>query len=447
MDIIKLDMRTDSSATVYLPHALYRNTLNKVSFSAKDVTCQFVEIDEDKCYLSEDLWEKLSIPFPMSIRAEVFGEALHFLPVIGLFTTGYTFGSLYPFGQRTNEYRRLLSFAEKNGGCAFFVTPEHFDWESETVKGIFYRQGKWSESNVAFPQVIYDRVPNRKQEQLSKVIQVKEKLQKEYGIPWFNPGFFDKWDILDSLQKHPISVQYLPKTFDLSVQTLKRSLETYPSIYIKPKKASHGIGIKHLRKVGNSILCQENKRSGSSEKKYGTMIELLKEEFKNHHPSQYILQQGVDLPEMDGKQYDFRIHTNKDRMGKWQLSAVAAKAGGDGTITTHVAYGGEIKTLGEVYGKKKAGVILDQLKDAAISISEVIDQQTDGLIGELGLDLVVDREDRIWLFEANAKPGRMIFTNPAIRKQARLVDRYWLDYCTHLSELGIKKPQWLLSMT
>jgi hypothetical protein len=445
VDILKINKRKETSATVYVPHALYRNRLKKVRLSNIDIPCHFVETTEDACTISEDIWEKLCLPFPMKLRVKTDGDVLHFYPIIGLFTTGYTEGSMYPFGQRTGDYRRLLSFTESKGGCAFILTPDHIDWENKKVRGIFYHKGTWREHVMPLPQVIYDRVPNRKLEHTSVVKQTKKRLQREFGIPWFNPGFFDKWEIMEALQNHPLSVQYLPKTFDFNHQTLKRSLETYPSIYIKPKNTSHGVGIKHIQMADGKIVCSENKRSGSVVHHYETMVDFLNKEFSDHHPSQYILQQGITLPESNGQHFDLRVHTNKDGSGIWQLSAVAAKVADVDRLTTHVVYGGEVKTLGEIYGRKKALAILEHIKDAAITLSEIIDQKTDDLIGELGLDLVIDHEQRIWLFEANAKPGRTIFSKPTIRKQAHLIDHYWFDYCCHLAELTIKRPDWLLA--
>ncbi|HET6872700.1 MAG TPA: YheC/YheD family protein [Sporolactobacillaceae bacterium] len=445
MDIVKIGKRKEGTATVYVPHALYRNNKGKVRFSYIEEPCGFIETENDTCIITEDLWDQLGLPFPSKLRIKVLNDTLHFFPIIGLFTTGYTEGSLYPFGQRTSDYRRLLAFTESKGGFAYILTPDHIDWENKKIRGIFYRHGKWSEHTVPFPQIIYDRVPNRKAEHSPKVKQAKNRLQEEHGIPWFNPGFFDKWEIMESLQKHPLSVQYLPKTFDFNHQTLKRSLETYPSIYIKPKNTSHGVGIKHIKMVDGKIYCSENKRTGSIEKEYENMTDFINKEFSEHHPSQYILQQAITLPETGGQHFDFRVHTNKDGAGQWQLSAVAAKVADVERLTTHVVYGGEVKTLGEIYGRKKALSILEQIKDAALTLSEIIDQNTDGLIGELGLDLVIDHEQRLWLFEANSKPGRAIFTKPAIRKQANLIDHYWFDYCCHLAELVIKRPDWLLS--
>lgn len=42
---------------------------------------------------------------------------------------------------------------------------------------------------VPLPNVIYDRLPNRKAENYKPIVRAKRKLEHDYAIPWFNPGF------------------------------------------------------------------------------------------------------------------------------------------------------------------------------------------------------------------------------------------------------------------
>ncbi|WP_460267415.1 YheC/YheD family protein [Clostridium tertium] len=45
------------------------------------------------------------------------------------------------------------------------------------------------------------------------------------------------------------------------------------------------------------------------------------------------MQQGVDLIEFQGKPADFRVHTNKNRKGKWTVTAIAVKISGEAHLT------------------------------------------------------------------------------------------------------------------
>lgn len=70
---------------------------------------------------------------------------------------------------------------------------------------------------------------------------------------------------------------------------------------------------------------------------------------------------------------------------------------------------------------------------SAITIAETLEEQIDGTLGELGLDIGVDRNGRVWLFEVNAKPGRHIFLHPSLREAGRMSAKYITDYCLNLT--------------
>src|SRR5690606_22878676 len=111
----------------------------------------------------------------------------------------------------------------------------------------------------------------------------------------------------------------------------------------------------------------------------------------------YIVQQGIHLIRTDHKAVDFRVHTNKDADGIWKVSVLAAKISGRGSVTTHINNGGVVRTIEEIFPdpedcqqKKEA------LEKAALLLSEVIDSTQQGNLGELGFDLGIDKDGKVW---------------------------------------------------
>ena len=136
------------------------------------------------------------------------------------------------------------------------------------------------------------------------------------------------------------------------------------------------------------------------------------------------------------------MQTNKDGNNQWVLTALAAKVAGPNSITTHLDYGGEIEATAKIFTNpsyKKE--IENKLKDAAISISHVLEQELNGLIGELGFDFGVDYQGNVWLFEANSKPGRSIFSHPALRKADQQTRKLSLEYAIYLSGYYLNTPE------
>ncbi|GGE44316.1 endospore coat-associated protein YheD [Pullulanibacillus camelliae] len=446
MDLFKVEKLNHKPNTVYLPTALYQKSLSKLCFSNKYVNCVFKPTSQPKCYVSEEVWKRLGLPYNQKWHFLQQEDTLHFMPIIGIFTTHYHPNAILPFGQRTEEMKGLLEYARQAGGCAFVFTPRQIQWELGTLTGLLYDEGDWREQEVPFPHVVYDRTPNRRAENKQSVKYVKSQFHHNYGIPWFNPSFFNKWDIHQFLKAHPLSSQFLPQTYDFTSKHLKEALDYFNTVYVKPKKSSHGLGIKRIIKHGEGYICETNTPERCVKHQYASLKDCLISEFHSHLASQYVIQQGIDLQKHNKHPFDFRVHTNKDGEGKWHLSAIAAKVAAVNTITTHTYYGGQILALNDIFDQETAQKYVKGLKEDVVAISEALDEQTDDLIGELGFDLGLDQENRLWLFEINARPGQVIFHHPKIRHQTKLIHRYWFNYCLYLSKLSLLKPLTLSSV-
>lgn len=81
----------------------------------------------------------------------------------------------------------------------------------------------------------------------------------------------------------------------------------------------------------------------------------------------------------------------------------------------------------------ESDAVLEKAKQTAIKLSEAIERNYPHRLGELGLDLGIDKDGEIWMFEANAKPGRSIFKHPALRSEGRASVSYIFEHCMYLS--------------
>jgi len=142
------------------------------------------------------------------------------------------------------------------------------------------------------------------------------------------------------------------------------------------------------------------------------------------------------------KPVDFRVHTNKNKQGIWEVTAIAAKIAGAGSATTHMNSGGIVKAVDELTDLDKDQELLkEKLISSALKISKSLEKHTEGTIAEIGFDIGIDRKGRVWLFEANSKPGRSIFKHSSLKKDDLLTRRLSLEYAVFLHEQSIKKPE------
>jgi len=439
-EAVKIVTHRQSKDLVCIPEELASTRLIEyIAFGQKKYPCQFVTMNtlHNVISISEKLSEMLNIPFEGNIEPLIIGDTLHLGPLVGIFTAGFTESLLRPIGDRSFMFANLMAENSHLNSFIYLFGVHGIDWENETIQGYFFTNKRWIKEVVPFPSVIYNRLPNRKIEQHKSIKRVRDRLEEEYKIPWFNPGFFNKWDLYLKLKNEKSIAHYLPKTKKfINFDTIEELLSAYQFVYVKPENGSLGSKVILIRyhREEEMYYCRYREDEINKLQKFSSIHTLINHVFRRLKLQDFIVQQGIPLIRFEHQPVDFRVHTNKDASGKWQVTVIAAKVAGKGSTTTHINNGGRVKTIEEVFDQDKAKRINDKLSEAALKISDVLDKQLDGYIGEIGFDFGVDKNEDVWLFEANSKPGRSIFSNPNFRENDKHIKKLFLEYATHLTK-------------
>src|SRR5690606_31382426 len=113
-------------------------------------------------------------------------------------------------------------------------------------------------------------------------------------------------------------------------------------------------------------------------KRFSNLTQALQYFFSNKSITRYIAQQGIPLLQIQIRPIDFRIHTNKDRNGEWQMTAAAAKMAGKGSVTTHMRTGGKVLSYDEVLKicfPQEHNRVKTRVESAVLLLSEAIDER------------------------------------------------------------------------
>ena len=219
-------------------------------------------------------------------------------------------------------------------------------------------------------------------------------------------------------------------------------IDKYGMIYLKPSGGSLGLGIFRItRDPDGGYYCRFRNGDKNILHRFRSLEKLIRYAFGNQKSRihRYLVQQGIRLIKYQGRPVDFRVHMHKDRTGEWQIVGIGAKAAGPGSVTTHVRTGGSLLSASEllykVFGMDGPRVEA-YIRNAAIRIAKTLERQVNGPLGELGMDIGVDRNRRVWLFEVNSKPGRHIFHHPSLRqagwRSAKCITEYSLKLANFL---------------
>jgi hypothetical protein len=395
-------------------------------------------------YLPATLYKQLHIPRLGStlIQSSGGGKELEIGPLIGILTS-VSSSSTAPFGSRTEFIRQFMRVGSDKA-YYFAFSPNQVNWNQGTVTATIPRsEGGWVRKVVPLPDVVYNRLPSRKAEKLASMNAFKNRFIRR-GIPLFNWSFFDKWDVYNLLEGTDAYKHVPDSRINPSASDIREMLEKHKFIYLKPTGGSLGIGIYRLTYNPKRGYYARFRRSGRNVllrfAKFDGLMKLLTRQ--NGRLNHYVAQQGIRLIEIDNCPIDFRFHMTKNSNDQWIVAAIGAKKAGKGSVTTHVRTGGQLMTpeqvMRQVYGARGDSV-LQTAKDAAIKLAEAVEKNHRHTLGELGFDIGIDQNERVWMFEANSKPGRSIFKHPALKEQGRASLQYIYDYCLYLSRFRARR--------
>lgn len=444
-----IEVAQNNQLVVFCPSSLIQDkVIKKIAFGSKSLEVDFLPHPDkdDRIVISKEIQKAIQFPeLNTPLHAFLEDEVLFIGPLVGIFTAGFTQIPEQPIGERSLFFSKLLSVNKTVGALAFLFGEQHIDWDRGIIDGFFYYDSAWHTIEVPFPNVIYDRLPNRRSEGNPKLIKVRERLQNDYLIPWYNPGFFNKLDIYERLQQDGSVEVYLPETHPFtSFSLIETMLSNYGHVFIKPKNGSLGLGVHQIifDKHTGDYFCRYQDDTGLNRLiKFSSLEKLFSLVFGSKSLDHMLVQQGIHLLRHETRPVDFRIHTNKDEAGNWHVTAIAAKIAGPGSVTTHARSGGVIKTAGEIFPKEECDIFTEKLSNAALLLSKAIDKNIAGIIGEIGFDLGIDRNGEVWLFEANSKPGRSIFSHPELKPFDLLTLKQSLAFAVFLTEQSLLHPE------
>lgn len=344
-------------------------------------------------------------------------------------------------GNRRN-FIDLIETGKAVGITVYVTTVHHLKLYNKKIIGYSYdsEQQKWERRFYLIPHVIYNRIPQREDEWLPEVRSKLEECIRHPTIRLFNPGFFNKWTLFKWLTQNKKTKPFVPVTRRYHDNlNLLPMLKKYPFLYLKPERGKAGMGIMRIRRNPSMklrYLIDIQEKDGNRLFRFHTLDQLKGKIREIAGAEDYIVQQGIQLLTCNKRPFDLRILVQKNRGGLWSVTGIGARQAGELSITTHVPRGGTIedpkKLLAASLNAGMATRVLFRARKSAVVMARQIERASRSELGELSLDIGVDKKARLWFFEANSKPMR--FDEPHIRKKS--LNRL-LEYSQYLLE---KKP-------
>ncbi|QGG46879.1 YheC/YheD family endospore coat-associated protein [Heliorestis convoluta] len=329
-------------------------------------------------------------------------------------------------------FRQLAEEGAKLGLSIFVFSPNQVHWKERMVTGFHYNlsKKKWKRKKIPLPDIVYDRYFN-----LGKgwreAVYCRRNLNK-VGVALFNPVVADKYVVHGLLQNDPDIASHLPETYLFAGQDkeLKRLLLRWGSAYLKPVLGTKGEGIVRITNNSKqgSFYIEEAKKGARYWASLHKTMAILKRSSKL---KKYVIQQAIDSGRWKDRIFDIRVLAQRDSTGKWNITGMAARVAANG-ITCNIHTGAKAISMEELKEEKSITVSEEEMEKVALKITDHLTMKYPTL-GELGLDFLIDQDNKIWFLEANARPGRIIFQKIGDQEKRLNAVRRPLEYAMYLA--------------
>lgn len=326
----------------------------------------------------------------------------------------------------TAYFKQLTLEGSRNGLFVIIFIPMDVDWDRRRVLAWHWqpKRGTWIAGMHPLPSLIYDRCYYTDSRHYNLYKPYVERLAKDAKVHLLGRPLGGKWSTYQLLKPNPLIRPHLPSTVKLqSPHDLEQALDRYRSILIKPNGGSHGRGVIALTPSHTGYhIHGRSSRNQSVKLTLPTRAKAVSWVQKISANTRYIIQPYLSLVTADGHPFDIRILVQKNGSGLWETTGSAVRTGKVGSLTSNIHGGGKAEPtltfLHQHFSESPTTQILRTIQTLTKEVPRQIEREHGRLV-ELGLDIGVDRLNRVWLLEVNSKPGRSVFLLTGERKQHR----------------------------
>lgn len=298
----------------------------------------------------------------------------------------------------------FAAVAKAEGVNFYYFTPRRVNFNNRTINGKVLENGTWHEKTMPFPDVIYNA---GSPEKLAVSKDIIDQLKAE--IPFTTHSIGNKWNVTKRLQEAKEFANYLiPSEVVKDVPAFHKFMSSFERVVFKPIDGRKGKGIYFISKGATSGY-EVNHNSVTVKYTKLQLDAFIKEKIEG---GTFIIQPYIQSKTKSGQIYDFRIHVQKNGEGNWVITTVYPRIAPAGSIIPNINNGGYTNYLEpflEQEFKEQAFDIKRLLEHFGLSLAKHLDEiqmkKFGELIDEIGIDIGLDENSKIWIYEVNWRPG------------------------------------------
>jgi hypothetical protein len=345
-------------------------------------------------------------------------------------------GKVKPIGKQTSLIKSFFQAAEDLNINIGVFHPEELV-NSKTPQGYFWgtdiqnlngdiqnwrltRRPGFFDDHV----VIYDRFYSSISGFKKSIQQQKHFLEQTKSLPFLNPvnlseALTDKKHFAQTMKKLNIRTPETTTLTTYSADELWNFVMNHNSLILKPRLGRMGKCVFRLnsfrKSVTISVTISINNKILIADNKWN-LWGIIRFFCRQHgiKPELLIVQKTIDTCLIDNRTFDFRILVQRSSGDKKPgITGEVARVSRPAFVVPNIDQGGVVIPLDHclslIYKSfDDAQKMCQKLHQYALFAYNRL-ETIYGRIGEIGIDLLVDKKNKIWVVEMNSKPGRIAF--------------------------------------
>lgn len=303
---------------------------------------------------------------------------------------------------KSNRAYAFAAAAKAEGAELLYFSPLAADTRNRTINGYIYRNGEWEKTASRYPDVIYNTAGFTNEKQ----IKIAEELSRE--IPFTSYSVGSKMNVFENLRRYKTFSEYLVPS-----ETVRSAKHFFAfsdkQLILKPVWGRQGVNVYHISRNGGMFLIQP----GGMEYGIPEMTAFLSDKI-----GEYIVQPYINCRTKSGTPYDLRLHVQKDGKGEWAVSNICPRISANGGIVCNLSQGAYAAELTKFLKNEFGGDYYDIKKyiemfslQLAAHLDEIQKERYGEELDELGIDIGLDENRKIRIYEVNWRPGHPPFVN------------------------------------
>ena len=322
-----------------------------------------------------------------------------------------------PVGQQTNFLRECIREAKKLNIAVTLFTPRALKSSSdETCIGFQLNGDQWEKVVRPIPMIFYDRFYSTIQGFDPVIEVIKDQLREKYVL--FNPVPFarcvtSKLSFAKKIKEFGFKTPGILAESLESTGQLTKLFQQEANIILKPVFGRMGRGIIRIKRRHNRFNVMVEQRCvtvTTPEELMGCIRWIGRQSGLN--TTDYLVQKTIELPSYKQRCFDIRSLVQRIDSKTMNVTGNVVRVSAGGTAVPNLDRGGlamdPLQWLKLLWRSPVADDVYQRLNELSLKVYRSFESEY-GLICEMGIDYLIDRDRRIWIIEINSKPGRMAF--------------------------------------